>query len=61
MFLCGSTQFINFPNKNVQNITEIDVSLCDLFLDLSGDGHTCELFQRGEFMDSVDPRGNTSL
>ena len=31
MFPCGSTLFINFPNKNVQNITEIDVSLCELF------------------------------
>ena len=30
MFLCGSTLFINFPNKNVQNITEIDVFLCEL-------------------------------
>ena len=34
MFPCGSTLFINFPNKNVQNITEIaeiNVSLCELF------------------------------
>ena len=31
MFPCGSTLFINFPNKIVQNITEIDVSLCELF------------------------------
>ena len=23
--------------------------------------HICELFQKGEFMDSVDPRGSTSL
>ena len=23
--------------------------------------HICELSQKGEFMDSVDPRGNTSL
>ena len=26
MFPCGSALFINFLNKNVQNITEIDVS-----------------------------------
>ena len=25
------TPFINFPNKNVQNNTEIGVSLCELF------------------------------
>ena len=30
-FPCGSTLFCNFPNKNVQNITEIVVSLCVLF------------------------------
>ena len=30
-YLFGSTLFINFPNKNAQNITEIDVSLCELF------------------------------
>ena len=27
MFPCGSTLFINFPDKNVKNITEIDVSI----------------------------------
>ena len=27
MFPYGSTLFINFPNKNVQNITEIDMFL----------------------------------
>ena len=26
MFPCGSTLFINFPSKNDQNITEIDMS-----------------------------------
>ena len=31
VFPCGSTLFINFPNKNVKNITEIIVSLCELF------------------------------
>ena len=31
VFPGGSTLFINFPSKNVQNITEIDMSLCELF------------------------------
>ena len=30
VFPCGSTLFINFPNKIVKNISEIGVSLCKL-------------------------------
>ena len=62
MFPCGSTLFINFPNKNVQNNTEIGVSLCEFFRIYPVIyRHICELFQKREFMDSVEPRGNTSL
>ena len=44
---CGSTLFINFPNKNVKNIKEIDMSLCELFRErMSLYRHICELFQR---------------
>ena len=46
-FPSGSTLFINFPNKNVKNIKEIDVSLCELFRErMSLYRHICELFQR---------------
>ena len=74
VFPCGSTLFINFPNKNVRNITEImdvilvyipaeiNVSLRELFRErVSLYRHICELFQKGEWMDSLDPRGNKSL
>ena len=48
-FPCRSTLFINFPNKNVQNITEIDMSLCELFRErMSLYRHICELLQKGE-------------
>ena len=64
MLPCVSTLFINFSNKNVQNNTEIGVSLCDFFPRKDVHvliypviyRHMCELFQKGEFMDSVDPR-----
>ena len=43
------SQFVNFSNKNVQNITEIDVSLCELFRERRYlYRHICELFQKGE-------------
>ena len=48
-FPAGLHYFINFPNKNVHNITEIDVSLCELFRErMSLYSHICELFQKGE-------------
>ena len=61
-FHAGLHYLLTFPNKNVQNSTEIDVSLCEFFRErMSLYRHICELFQKGEGMDSVDPRGNTSL
>ena len=50
-FMClpAGLLFINFPNKNVRNITEIDVSLCKLFRErMSLYRHICEVFQKGE-------------
>ena len=47
-FPCRSTLFINFPNKNVQNITEIDMSLRELFRErMSLYRHICNSYTMG--------------
>ena len=62
VFPCGSTLFINFPNKNVRNITEIDIVFMrtfprkEVFI-----SPYMRNFPKREWMDSVDPRGNTPL
>ena len=66
-FPAGLHYLSTFPTR-VSKITPKSVCLYANFsekgcLDLSGDisPYKFELFQKGEFMDSVDPRGNTSL
>ena len=61
-FPAGLHYLLTFPTR-MSKITQKSVCLYekDVLIYPVIYRHICELFQKGEFMDSVDPRGNTSL